>query len=280
MTFRKALLFTLLLFLSIKGNAQITPEQYFPMSLIYQLKVDTCTILKAGKDNVMSKDISIIFDRAKMTMILKDPQNGMLIEFVYNKDTLLVLQNLYSVSTKNEKKLVSQDSFFYNTKKQKIRYKSVNFLRPNEPSTEATYLYRNDTLITEVYTYGVEIFRTIVYNFNSKTRVKHQTILSAKPTENYYFVYNAQNQLQSDYATGINSKDTLFEHRYTYDAQGRLTETKVFDNRGSLQHIYRNSYLENGLTDVKENYLLIKNEDLETALYQKKVYRYGYRKTK
>jgi YD repeat-containing protein len=213
-------------------------------------------------------------------MILKDPQNGMLIDFVYNNDTLLVLQNLYSVSTKNEKKLVSQDSFFYNTKKQKIRYKSVNFLRANEPSTEATYLYRNDTLITEVYTYGVEIFRTVVYNFNSKTRVKHQTILSAKPTENYYFVYNDQNQLQSDYATGINSKDTLFEHRYTYDTQGRLTETKVFDNRGSLQHIYRNSYLENGLTDVKENYLLIKNEDLETALYQKKVYRYGYRKTK
>ena len=65
------------------------------MSSIYQLKVDTCTILKAGKDNVMSKDISIIFDRTKMTMILKDPQNGMLIEFVYNKDTLLVLQNLY-----------------------------------------------------------------------------------------------------------------------------------------------------------------------------------------
>ena len=280
MTFRKALLFTLLLLLSIKGNAQITPEQYFPMRLIYQLKVDTCTILKGSKDNVLSKDISIIFDRTKMKMILKDPQNGMLIEFVYNNDTLLVLQNLFSVSAKNEKNLVSQDSFFYNTKKQKIRYKSVNFLRPNEPSTEATYLYRNDTLITEVYTYGTQIFRTVVYNFNSKTRVKHQTILSAKPTENYYFVYNGQHQLQSDYATGINSKDTLFEHRYFYDAKGSLTETKVFDNKGALQHVYRNSYLENGLTDVKENYLLIKNENLETALYQKKVYQYGYRKTK
>jgi YD repeat-containing protein len=280
MTIRKASLFTLLVFIAFRAHAQITPEQYFPIRLIYQLKADTCTILKWNKDNVLSKDLSIIFDRAKMKMTLKDPQNGMLIEFVYNNDTMLVLQNLYSVSPKNEKKLVSQDSFFYNTKKQKSRYKSVNFLRPNEPSIEATYLYRNDTLITEVYTYGAEIFRTIVYAFNNKTRVKHQTILSAKATENYYFVYNSQHQLQSDYATGINSTDTLFEHRYLYDAQGRLTETQVFDNQGALQHIYRNSYLDNGLTDVKESYLLIKNNDLGTALYQKKVYRYGFRKTK
>lgn len=190
-----------------------------------------------------------------------------------------MLQNLYALS-KEGKKLVSRDSFFYNEKKQKVRYKSVNFIKANEPPIEATYLYRNDTLITEVYTYGMDIFRTIVYTYNKKLGIKQKTILSSKATENYFFVYNQQQQLVSYYRTGLSSTDTLFEHRYKYDVKGRLIETEIYDNTGKLQHMYRKQYLDNGLFDLQEDFLLIKNGQLETALYQKKAYRYGYRKTK
>lgn len=280
MTIRNTLLFFLLVFYTLSGKAQITPEQYFPIRLIYENKIDTCTILKWSKDNQLTPDLSIIFDRAKMKMTMKDQRNDALIEFIYNKDTQLIIQNLYSSSNSKEKRLISRDSFFYNSKKQKVRYKSVNFINQKELPVEATYLYKNDTLITEVYTYGSEIFRTIVYAFDPKTRVKHQTILSAKATENYYYAYNSKNQLERYYATGKNSTDTLFEHRYIYDTQGNLIENQVYDFTGKLEHTYKKSYLENGLISNEESYLLIKNNDLSTALYQKKVYRYGFRKSK
>lgn len=272
------ILFLFLNVLSVK--AQITPEQYFSIRQIYANKIDTCTIFKWSKDNQLNADLSIIFDRANLKMVIRDQQNGGLIEFIYNKDTQLILQNLYTIEKSKEKRLISRDSFFYNNKKQQVRYKSVDFVNPKKLPVEATYLYKNDTLITVVYTYGKDIFRTIVYTFDARTRVKHQTILSAKATENYYYVYNRSNQLERYYGTGKNSTDTLFEHRYVYDAQGNLTEDQVFNFAGKLEHIYKKSYLDNGLLDKEENYLLIKNDDLGTALYQKKLYRYGYRKAK
>ncbi len=280
MTNRRTLLFILLVFYSLNSKAQITPEQYFSIRQIYANKIDTCTILKWSKDNQLTPDLSIIFDRANLKMTMKDQRNDGLIEFIYNKDTQLIIQNLYSSSNSKEKRLISRDSFFYNSKKQKVRYKSVNFINQKELPVEATYLYKNDTLITVVYTYGKEIFRTIVYAYDAKANVNHQTVLSAKATENYYYVYNNKHQLESYYSIGKSSTDTLFEHRYLYDAQGNQIEDQVYDFTGKLEHTYKKSYLENGLLNNEESFLLIKNEDLSTALYQKKVYRYGFRKSK
>lgn len=280
MTIRKTLLFLFLAINLMSAKAQITPEQYFSIRQIYANKIDTCTIFKWSKDNQLSSDLSIIFDRANLKMTIKDWKNGGFIEFIYNKDTQLVLQNLYTIEKSKEKRLISRDSFFYNSKKQQVRYKSVDFVNPKKLPVEATYLYKNDTLITVVYTYGKEIFRTIVYAFDAKTRVKHQTILSAKATENYYYIYNSKDQLESYYSVGKNITDTLFEHRYQYDSQGNLIEDQVYDFNGRLEHTYKKTYLENGLLNTDESYLLIKNEDLSTALYQKKVYRYSSRKAK
>jgi len=260
-------------------GAQTASEPLFDFRNILRQKVDSCTILQWSKNKALNPDVDVVFDRVKMKMIVKDTRSSMLIEFLYNKDTQLVLQNLYALS-KEGKKLVSRDSFFYNEKKQKVRYKSVNFFKANEPPVEATYLYRNDTLITEVYTYGMDIFRTIVYTYNKTAGIKQKTILSSKATENYFYVYNQQQQVVSYYGTVLSSTDTLFEHRYKYDVRGRLIETEIYDNTGKLQHLYRKQYLDNDLVDQQEDFLLIKNGQLETALYQKKAYRYGYRKTK
>ncbi len=279
MTMRKSTFLIIVLLKTFALSAQTASEPLFDFSNILRQKVDSCTILKWSKDKALDPDVDVVFDRVKMKMIVRDTRTSMLIEFLYNKDTLLMLQNLYALS-KEGKKLVSRDSFFYNEKKQKVRYKSVNFIKANEPPIEATYLYRNDTLITEVYTYGMDIFRTIVYTYNKKLGIKQKTILSSKATENYFFVYNQQQQLVSYYRTGLSSTDTLFEHRYKYDVKGRLIETEIYDNTGKLQHMYRKQYLDNGLFDLQEDFLLIKNGQLETALYQKKAYRYGYRKTK
>lgn len=279
MTMRKLALLTIVLSFTMILGAQTASEPLVDFTNILRQKVDSCTIFKWSKDKALNPDVNVVFDRVKMKMSVKDTRTGMLIEFIYNKDTQVVLQNLYSL-TKEGKQLVSRDSFFYNEKKQKIRYKSVNFFNPNEPPVEATYLYRNDTLITEVYTYGMDIFRTIVYKYNKNLGTKQTTILSSKATENYFYIYNKQLQLISYYRTGLNSTDTLFEHRYKYDIKGRLTETEIYDNTGKLQHVYRKRYLENDLLDEQEDFLLIKNGQLETALYQKKVYRYGYRKSR
>lgn len=279
MTMRKSAILLIVLFNVFVLSAQTASEPLVDFSNILKQKVDSCSISKWSKGNALIPEVDVVFDRIKMKMTVKDTRTGMVIEFLYNKDTQLVLQNLYALS-KEGKKLVSRDSFFYNEKKQKVRYKSVNFYKANEPPVEATYLYRNDTLITEVYTYGNEVFRTIVYTYNRKQGIKQKTILSSKATENYFYIYNQQQQLVSYYGTGLNSSDTLFEHRYQYDIKGRLTETEIYDNTGKLQHLYRKQYLSNDLVEQQEDFLLIKNGQLESALYQKKVYRYGYRKSK
>lgn len=271
-------IYLFLLFTAFTASAQVSPDKYFPKKLIYSLNVDSCTILKSGREGKAKYDLKVVYDRVNKKMYFDDFYSGMRMEFLYNKDTQLFIQNMSSRKPKIV--LMSQDSFIYNSKGQKVRYKSVRFNDKKAKPIVTEYEYRNDTLIKETYKYGSDVFRTVYYTYDAKKRNKEQLIINTQAkTEHFIYSYNVINQLISYVSIG-DFNDTLFTYKYIYDMNGRVSETRVYNAMGQLENLYKTTYLQNGLIDFEEEYLLIKNGQLETAVYQKKTFKYAYKKPK